>query len=376
MSESSRFADLYQPTHDELARQQFVGALKGYLNGPIERDLAASFERDIAPRFRARAGRDPEKREDVAELFAEHPLYQLWGAAVYESQDLMWETVDETCRRLLPELERRFDALDDATRLGSLELDDSLKLPEPIRSVEIHRQPGGYFAEPDAHGLLTALRYFGTVELYRAAKGLSTGAAAGEPGMGHYILAAVKRRFGDLAPKRILDLGCGPGTETIAYKQAFPDAEVWGIDLSAPFLRFAHVWAEDLGVPIHYRQADARDTGFEEGSFDLIVSNIVFHETGDDILPGVLAEARRLLAPGGVMLHVDVPFQVHRTPLTKQVTNHWQVINNGEPYWSGFANLDVGRELGRAGFDPEGTFVDYDPLGDGHMLVFGARGPM
>ena len=376
MTDATRFADLYQPTHDELARQQFVGALKGFLNGPVERELAAAYERDIAPRFEARAGRAPESREDVSDLFREHPLYQLWGAAVYESQNLMWDTVDETCRRLLPELERRFDALDNATRLGSLELDPALKLPEPIRSVEIHRQPGGYFGEPDTHGLLTALRYFGTVELYRAAKGLSTGAAAGEPGMGHYILAAIKRRFGDVAPKRILDLGCGPGTETIAYAQAFPDAEIWGVDLSAPFLRFAHVWAEDLGMPIHYRQADARDTGFEAGSFDLIVSNIMFHETGDDILPDILKEMRRLIAPEGVMLHVDVPFQVHRTPVTKQVTNHWQVINNGEPYWSGFANLDVDAELERAGFDAAHRFADYDPLGDGHMLVFGARGPM
>ncbi|MEL7374553.1 MAG: class I SAM-dependent methyltransferase, partial [Pseudomonadota bacterium] len=168
----------------------------------------------------------------------------------------------------------------------------------------------------------------------------------------------------------------GPGTETIAYAQAFPDAEIWGVDLSAPFLRFAHVWAEDLGTPIHYRQVDARDTGFEAGSFDLIVSNIMFHETGDDILPDILKEMRRLIAPKGVMLHVDVPFQVHRTPVTKQVTNHWQVINNGEPYWSGFANLDVGAQLERAGFDAEHRFTDYDPLGDGHMLVFGARGPM
>ena len=100
-----------------------MGALKGFLNGPVERELAAAYEREIAPRFEARAGRAPESREDVSDLFREHPLYQLWGAAVYESQNLMWDTVDETCRRLLPELERRYDALDDATRRGSLELD-------------------------------------------------------------------------------------------------------------------------------------------------------------------------------------------------------------------------------------------------------------
>lgn len=33
-------------------------------------------------------------------------------------------------------------------------------------------------------------------------------------------------------PKRILDMGCGTGSMTILLKQAFPDAEVIGIDLS------------------------------------------------------------------------------------------------------------------------------------------------
>ncbi len=372
MSDSPQFADLYRPTHDEAARQQFVGALKGFLNGPLEQQLAAEFEHRIDPQFRDAHGRAPATRDEVDALFSESHLYQLWGAAVYESQNLMWDTVDETCRRLLPELERRYAALSDGSRLGSLELDDELKLPEPIRSVEIHRQPGGYFGEEDTHGLLTGLRYFGTVELYRAAKGLSTGAAAGEPGMGFYIIAALQRRFPELAPKRVLDLGCGPGTETVAYARTFPDAEVWGVDLSAPFLRFGHVWAEDQGLPIHFRQTDARQTGFEDASFDLIVSNILFHETGDDILPDILAEARRLLAPGGVMLHVDVPYQAHRTSLTKQQTNHWQVVNNGEPYWDGFAKLDIDSEMARAGFSKDQRFADYDPLGQGDMLVFGA----
>ena len=373
MSQEPRFAELYRPNHDERARQQFVGALKGYLNGPLEQALAAEYETRIAPDFRARTGREPADRDDVLDLFRASPLYQLWGSAVYESQDMMWSVVDETCRRLLPELERRYESLDDANRLGTLELDPNLSLPEPIRSVEIHRQPGGYFAEPDSHGLLTGLRYFATVELYRSAKGMSTGAAAGEPGMGRYVLGAVARRFPGFAPRRILDIGCGPGTETVAYREAYPEAEVWGVDLSAPFLRFAHAWAEDRGVGIGFRQANAAETGFPDRHFDLIVSNILFHETSDEVARGILREARRLLAPGGVLLNVDVPYQPDRISITKQVTNHWQVENNGEPYWTGFAELDLPAELAAAGFDPEASFVDYDPVGRGELLVFGGR---
>lgn len=371
MSATGTLSEAYEPTHDERARQQFVGLLKAYLNGPFEERLASDYDEHALPEFRAVHEREPQGREEGFAALAERRAFQLWGAAVYTSQDLMWETVDETCQRVLPAFaERRTGIADEA--LGSLTLNPALEIPEPIASVEIHRQPGGYFDE-SGEQLLTGLRYFGTVELYRNAKGLSTGAATGAPGMGFYLLDAVKRRFGDIKPKRILDIGCGPGTETCACKMAFPDAEVYGVDLSAPLLNFAHTWAEDNGLGIHFVQADARDTGLGDGKFDLIVSNILFHETRADIVTDIMREAKRLLAPGGIFLNGDTPYQPGQLSIPKQVTNDWQVVNNGEPFWTGFADLKMADELARAGFDEASIFADYDPLGAGVFHIFGAR---
>ena len=178
-----------------------------------------------------------------------------------------------------------------------------------------------------------------------------------------------------MAPQAGLALGCGPGTDAIAYRQRFPEAEIWGIDLSAPLLKFAHIWAEDGGHCINYRQADARRTGFAAGSFDLILSDILFHETWHDIVPDIMREARRLLRPGGVFLNVDVAYQAKRLDIPELVTNHWQVANNGEPFWTGFADLDMREQLALAGFAEEEIFADYDPLGQRHTHVFGARKP-
>ena len=139
------------------------------------------------------------------------------------------------------------------------------------------------------------------------------------------------------------------------------------------FLTFAHTWAEDGGYAIHFRQADARATGLEDASFDLIVSNILFHETWHDIVPDILAEARRLLAPGGIFLNGDTPYQPGRIPVPKQVTNDWQVVNNGEPFWTGFADTRMADELVKAGFADDAVFADYDPLGSGSFHIFGAR---
>ncbi len=375
MQTEKTFSSLYRPNQDEGARQSFVGALKAQLNGPVERRLAERYETILKPDYEQRHGQAPQDRWEGLTLFAKDPLYRLWGAAQFQSQHLMWESVEETCQRLLPELERRYQALNPETCLGRLELDPDLKVPEPIASVEIHRQPGGYFGASGQHELMTGLTYFGALELYRSAKGVLNDAgntSAGDAGMGRYILGAVGRRFPDLEPKAVLDLGCGPGTDAVAYRQRFPEAEVWGLDLSAPMLKFAHIWAEDGGHRINYRQADARRTGFDAGSFDLIVSDIMFHETRHDIVPDIMREARRLLRPGGVFLNVDVPYQAKRLDIPEQVTNHWQVANNGEPFWTGFADLDMREQLSLAGFAEDEIFADYDPLGQRHTLVFGA----
>ena len=372
MSDKSSLRASYRPTHDEAARHAFVGALKGYVNGPLEQRLATEYETELAPAFEREHGHKPGNRNEGAKAFAHSHTFGLWGACVFTSQDLMWETVGETCERVLPEVSGQRQALCSRNTLGRLELNPKLEIPLPIRDVEIHRQPGGYFDASVEEGLLTGLRYFGTIELYRNAKGLGTGSQVGDPGMGRYLLGALKRRYPDLAPKRILDLGCGVGVETIAYKEAFPDAEVWGVDLAAPLLSFGHAWAEDRGKAINFRQADARHTGFPDGHFDLMLSHILFHETWHDILPAIMREAFRVLAPGGVFINGDTPYQPKRLSIPKQVTNDWQVINNGEPFWTGYADLDMRAELIAAGFDADKAFAEYDPLGQGEYHIFGA----
>jgi SAM-dependent methyltransferase len=368
---NSTLKDVYRPSHDESARHAFVGALKGFVNGPLERRLARRYEDHLSPAFVEKHGHVPENRVEGAEAFAKDHLFQLWESSVFTSQDLMWETVDQTCTRVLPEFEARRQSLAADKALGRLEITEDFVPPDPIRHIEIHRQPGGYFGQPDDTSLRLGMNYLGTGELYRAAKGMSEGGEVGDPGMGNYVLGALRRRFPDINPTSVLDLGCGAGVQTIAHKRAFPDAEVWGVDLSAPFLRFGHVWAEDQGISINYRQADARHTGFADGQFDLILSHVLFHETWDDILPGIMQEAHRLLAPGGVFLNADTPYQPHRLSMPKQVTNDWQVVNNGEPFWTGYADTDMRQALIDGGFDAQHVFADYDPLGTGEYHIFG-----
>ena len=374
MTTNTTLGQLYAPNHDERARQSFVGALKTEVNDRVEDNLADLYDRKIRPAYEAKHGGPPEKRDDIIPAFKEEPLYQKWASMAYTSQDMMWETVGDTVDRVRPGFEERAKAiLDSGKTLGTLELNPNLDIPQPIADVEIHRQPGNYFFENAPDDLTTPLLYMGTVELYRNSKGLSTGAKVGEPSMGPNIIKMVENKWPGFEPTRILDMGCAIGLDTIGYKRHWPNAEIHGIDLGGPLVRFAHVWAEDQGLELHFHQMNAAKTTFPDGHFDLIVSHILFHETWFDVQDQIMAETRRLLAPGGHMVHGDVPYQPAVMPMTKLVTNAWQVEHHGEPYWVGFADRDVSDSMVEAGgYNRDEVFADYVPIGRGNYYFFGA----
>ena len=364
---------LYQPSRDERARQAFVGALKTEISQGLEPQLTERYENVLLPDFRKEHGRAPEGRQEGTSVFEQDPLYRLWASATYKSQNLLWESVGDTVDRLIDAYNERAAEIDASpSKLGSLTLNPGLEKPDPIAQVEIHRQPGGYFLGDETGALNAALLYMGTTEIYRAAKGFSA-SDSGSTDVGHQYAAMAQRFAPGLKPRRILDLGCGVGHLTIGLKEAFPDAEVFGVDLSGSFVRTGHLWAEDMGVAVEFLQADAADTGLEAGSFDLIVSQILFHETWHDKLPAIMAEANRLLSSDGLFFNVDIPYQPERLNMPQLVMNAWQVQHNGEPFWTGFADTDVKSALAQAGFG-QAAFATYAAPGGGReYLIFGAN---
>ena len=288
----------------------------------------------------------------------------------------MWDAVQTTTDRIIDDRVAAFECLQASQdRQGTMRLSDTLVIKAPITTTEIHRQPGGYWRERRVNDLEAALNYSGTVELYRNAKGMSTGARPAPDSLGQFVSSVARRYAPDLEPLTIVDMGCGTGEQTLAYKREFPAARVTGIDCARPFIRFAHSHAESEGVAIDFAEMDAGTTDFADNSVDLIVSIIMFHETSKAQVHDIMKECWRILRPGGLVLHLDVPYQPARMPLAKQVTNHWQVRNNGEPFWTGFAELDMREEAIAAGFDPATAFANYESVGPATYYFFGGRKP-
>jgi ubiquinone/menaquinone biosynthesis C-methylase UbiE len=373
-NETDRLA--FTPDHDEGARQAFVGSLKQFVNFEVEAAVARQFEHVAAPAYALATGARPSNRKEAVAALAEDPLFRLWATLTHHSQNLMWDAVQETTDRLLEDRLAAFRELRDTTPSGgSLHLADQLVVRAPVSTTEIHRQPGGYWRERRPDDIEQGLNYTGTLELYRGAKGMSANKASEGGSMGRFMIDVARRRVPDLTPSAILDMGCATGDQTQAYKRLFPDARVVGIDCARPLLRYAHGSAESAGLAIEFHECDAASTGLPDESFDLITSIIMFHETSEAQVGPILEECWRLLRPGGLILHLDIPYHPHRTALVKQATNDWQVLHNGEPFWTGFVDLDMAAELAEAGFDRETLFTAYESSGSATYFFFGGRKP-
>jgi release factor glutamine methyltransferase len=163
--------------------------------------------------------------------------------------------------------------------------------------------------EPVAY--ITGRRAFWTIEL-----AVGTGALIPRPDSETLIEAAIEH-FGVAGPKRILDLGTGPGTLLLAALDQWPAASGVGIDACEAAL----AWARRNAVPrAEFRLGDW-GAGLEE-RFDLILCNPPYVEAGAALEPDIAAwepeaalyagpdgldayhilapQARRLLARGGI----------------------------------------------------------------------------
>lgn len=145
-------------------------------------------------------------------------------------------------------------------------------------------------------------------------------------------------------PRRILDLGCGTGSTTLMLKQAFPQAQVTGLDLSPYMLVMADHKAKTEGLNIQWRHGKAEETGLPDASFDLVTASLLFHETPPSTTKSILRECFRLLMPGGEVLILD-----GNQKTIRQID--WLTEVFEEPYIKEYAAGSVDAWMGAAGFE-------------------------
>ncbi|MDA1057991.1 MAG: class I SAM-dependent methyltransferase [Proteobacteria bacterium] len=343
MLHQTAHAVLPKTSHDELSRQEFAFTVKSHIStevGPGNRDVA---DARVVPGFVKAMGRSPQTRIELRDAMNRDPYHQMWGALTRLAQEVMWDSVEESVSRQLPVLNAAAKHVAGAG--GSLELDPALKVPRYVSAVDIHVMPGGYASEaaPDdvrAGAIFdrgTFINVCGTQGPLHDARGRT-------------VCSYLRYNFPSFRPQRILDMGCSVGQATTAFPKHFPDAEVHAIDVAAPLLRYGHARAEGLGLGIHFSQQNAEATHFADESFDLVVSHLLFHETSTTALTKIIAECRRILRPGGMMIHLELGLPYKDMTLYDQVIHDWQTLNNAEPFWAKINATDTAALARKIGF--------------------------
>lgn len=156
--------------------------------------------------------------------------------------------------------------------------------------------------------------------------------------------------------QQALDLGCSVGVSTQhlsrwLYLRAESRQEspvcTRGLDLSPEMLAVASVRDQE-GVVDGWVHAAAENTGLESSSIDLISLQFVCHELPQNAIHAVLAEAFRLLRPGGALVMVDqdpASSVLQRLPAAIAT-----LLKSTEPYIEQYFSLDMAAALQSAGF--------------------------
>ena len=284
-------------------------------------------------RLRPTPAEQAELRHRLAELFEED--WRNVENGIYPASlanDFSWLKLLGSYPRLLrdaPGLRRR------AMRN---EFDD---LPPGIESFpryyqrNFHYQTDGYF------GLDSAAMYEPQVEI------LFTGTANA---MRRQVLPPLVRqlRGRDVSVLKILDIACGTGPVLRMLAGTFPNARLYGCDLSPHYIAHARAALADI-LPLSLVAENAEHLPFVDGYFDAATCVYMFHELPPAVRSVVLKEAARVLVPGGLLVLAD-SIQLADAPVLRRHLEHFPEQFH-EPFYRQYVRDDLGARFAEAGFD-------------------------
>lgn len=323
------------PTLGLESRQDFLRSFRTYVNMSLAAKTSARSNEMLEARGVTDQGRSMSV-EDAANFLKDEPLAQMFTRSWLSAQQLTWGGIVDEYMGNVDTYLAEMEAVDDYGPY--LELNPDLEIPEYAK-YEIHIMPGGYVGSPIAGHLY----HYGTNGFY----------------MGRNDDDEIHRSIakGMVTPKdgrirRILDIGCGIGQLPMAFKEKYPGAEVWGIDVGGPMVRYAHLRATERKLDVNFAQRLGEDSRFPDNHFDVVTSYLMFHEADPEASQRIIREAYRITRPGGVFYPLDfdtvnepelTAFQKYR----RFMDHRW----NCEPFSPGWRDLDVHAAFRDAGFE-------------------------
>lgn len=264
------------------------------------------------------------------------PLVRAWQRFMRSHQEMMWRRTRASFEPQADELLRSM-TLAEKRGPGSLVYDPSFVVPDYAR-YEVHLQPGGYPDDPIGGPVF----HYGTHVFYQGEN------AQDEQ---HIEMAQKTTAPADAHVRRVLDLACSIGQATVALKQRFPQAEISGLDVALPLLRYGHLRAAERGVDVNFIQGLAESMPFPDRHFDVVMAYILFHEIPWAITEKVIPEVARVIRSGGTFSIYEFPSaSQHLSPVARFLIDY-DSRDNVEPYSPEFVRGDFHGLLRASGFD-------------------------
>lgn len=319
--------DTMPVTHEDArAYQQFILGMKLYWSDSMYRSVVTDAQRIDA--------QDPQQLE--GEMVRSSETYRFFGWLEHYLQQYKYYGKHGLLTIVGPQKEELAEALEKGARVHPerLRLKPDLSLPTYYTSVDFHQHPGGVWS--DDHDAF--------VYEYGAR---STTPMLGDDADLHTRYARYVRDL--CAPESILDAGCGFGKTTIPMKTENPGAKVFGSDLSAPCLKLAHLRSLQQELEIEYVQCASEDLDVSSDTFDAVTGSMLIHEMPQKAVAQSVAEAFRVLKPGGWLVYLD--FYDIPGGVVGEFFHRGHSARNEEPFMTTLLAMDMNQELDSAGFE-------------------------
>ena len=105
--------------------------------------------------------------------------------------------------------------------------------------------------------------------------------------------------------ERVLEIGCGTGNLALLVKRMRPQVEVVGLDPDPKALARAARKARRAGLPLELDRGFADELPYPAGSFNRVLSSLMFHHLQADLRRASLRQVLRVLRPGGSLHLMD-----------------------------------------------------------------------
>ncbi|MDX2221361.1 MAG: class I SAM-dependent methyltransferase [Rhodospirillaceae bacterium] len=336
---------------DEIARQGFVTGARRYVLNDLARHLRTTYERKVQPAAQAK-GTALNDGPAIHKAMKPETMFKFYSTLRGTAQELVWRSVLPGIEREAEDLAARADSL--GGRPGAndamVSLQDGFKVPRSVTELDVHLMPGAYQAETFPGDVSQGALYDNGLSVF-----LMGYLGPDMDDTGRSVSRYLKARFPTFAPRRMLDIGCTIGFNTLPWQETYPGLVIDAIDPCAPNLRYGAARTRAKGHSVHYHQMIGEDLKFADASFDLVWSAMVLHEMTAAGVRQCMQECFRVLKPGGLMIHMELPPN-SAVPAYEQFYLDWDAYYNKEPWYKKFRDTDLKSLVTHGGFAAEKYF--------------------